>query len=104
MCPRPLDHGEASSTAPSLVKLMSFQMAERSDLSSMVALKEQHIQDLEREKGELLRKLMMPGAQPRFQPAEPARNSAEAGPKAGAGGNVDDSEQTIFNLTEKVSP
>ena len=84
--------------------VMSFQMAERSDLSSMVALKEQHIQDLEREKGELLRKLMMPGAQPRFQPAEPARNSAEAGPKAGAGGSVDDSEQTIFNLTEKVSP
>jgi hypothetical protein len=38
-----------------------FQMSERTELSSMVTLKEQHIQDLEREKGELLRKLM-PGA------------------------------------------
>jgi hypothetical protein len=36
-------------------------MSERTELSSMVTLKEQHIQDLEREKGELLRKLM-PGA------------------------------------------
>ena len=75
-------------------------MAERSDLSSMVAMKEQHIQDLEREKGELLRKLMMPGTQPRFHPAEPAACSAE--PKTAAGAAVD-SEQTIFNLTEKVS-
>jgi len=83
------------------------QMSERTELSSMVTLKEQHIQDLEREKGELLRKLM-PGAgsQLRFNVAEtsgsgpndPNQAAHESKPIPGS----DDSQLIIFQLTEKV--
>jgi hypothetical protein len=77
-------------------------MSERSDLSSMVALKENHIQELEREKGELLRKLLATNCLRLnlTEVATPSSNSA--GNQVSSSAENNDSEQTIFQLTEKV--
>jgi hypothetical protein len=71
-------------------------MAESADLTTMVALKEQHIQSLERELGQLLSKLM-PGS------ANCPESQADAAvPKSKAPRKDTDADQTIFQLTEKV--
>lgn len=76
----------------------------------MVGLKEKHIQDLEREKGELMRKLLASNNL-RLNLTDVAIPSSNSGRNFVAGGSrkssmhveLSDSEQTIFQLTEKVT-
>ena len=76
----------------------------------MVGLKEKHIQDLEREKGELLRKLLANNnlRLNLTDVAAPSSNSgrnfpAESSRKSSIHAELSESEQTIFQLTEKVT-
>ncbi len=76
----------------------------------MVGLKEKHIQDLEREKGELMRKLLASNNL-RLNLTDVAIPSSNSGRNFVAGSSrkssmhveLSDSEQTIFQLTEKVT-
>ena len=74
-------------------------MTERSDLSTMVVMKEQQIQELAREKGELLRRLMT-GNQLRLNLGEGASSCSAA--ESEIKHSSEDEERTMFYLTEKV--
>ena len=75
-------------------------MTERSDLSMMVVMKEQQIQELAREKGELLRRLMT-GNQLRLNLGEGASSCSAA--ESEIKQSSEDEERTMFYLTEKVN-